>query len=158
MTFQYQYLSVCKDISSSCVKCTNTKACMCLVKKRTSWNARQCWVSYDMIGLQSVHWSVASITLSLALAIPIWSISLPQHRSKCLWESFSCMVRHVWGIWRTSYCTSRVLLHWTNIARIANAVQVPICLLVSTSVYQCLLMSTNLNLNRCHCSVTVVSL
>ena len=45
-----------------------------------------------------------------------------------------------------------------NIARIANAVQVPICLLVSTSVYQCLLMSTNLNLNRCHCSVTVVSL
>ena len=45
-----------------------------------------------------------------------------------------------------------------NIARIANAVQVPICLLVSTSVYQCLLMSTNLILNRCHCSVTVVSL
>ena len=40
----------------------------------------------------------------------------------------------------------------SNIARIANAVQVPICLLVSTSVYQCLLMSTNLNLNRCLCS------
>ena len=58
--------------------------------------------------------SVASMTLSLALAIPMWSISLPQHRSKCLWESFSCMVRHVWGIWRTSYCTSRVLLHWTK--------------------------------------------
>ena len=36
----------------------------------------------------------------------------------------------------------------SNIARIANAVQVTICLLVST----------NLNLNRCHCSVTVVSL
>ena len=58
--------------------------------------------------------SVAGITLSLALAIPMWSISLPQHRSKCLWESFSCMVRHVWGIWKTSYRTSRVLLHWTK--------------------------------------------
>ena len=30
-----------------------------------------------------------------------------------------------------------------NIARIANAVQVTICLLVSTSVYQCLLVSTS---------------
>ena len=61
MTFQYQYLSVCKDISSSCVKCTNTKACMCLVKKRTSWNARQGWVSYDMIGLPSVQVWPASL-------------------------------------------------------------------------------------------------
>ena len=91
MTFQYQYLSVCKDISSSCVKCTNTKACMCLVKKRTSWNARQGWVSYDMIGLQSVHWSVASITLSLPLAIPMWSISLPQHRSKFFMHGTACV-------------------------------------------------------------------
>ena len=39
-----------------------------------------------------------------------------------------------------------------NIARIANADQVTICLLVSTSVYKCLLVSTNLNLNRCLCS------
>ena len=66
---------------------------------------------YDRIPIRP---SVASMTLSLALAIPMWSISLPQHRSKCLWDSFSCMARHVWGIWKTSYRTSRVLLHWTK--------------------------------------------
>ena len=38
-----------------------------------------------------------------------------------------------------------VLIVKQNIARIANAVQVTVCLLVST-------MSTNLNLNRCLCS------
>ena len=32
-------------------------------------------------------------------------------------------------------CCEKLHLHSTNIARIANAVQVPICLLVSTSVY-----------------------
>ena len=36
-----------------------------------------------------------------------------------------------------------------NIARIANAVQVTICILVSTSVYYFLLVSSNLDLNRC---------
>ena len=34
---------------------------MCLVKKRTSWNARQGWVSYDMIGLPSVQVWPASL-------------------------------------------------------------------------------------------------
>ena len=29
-------------------------------------------------------------------------------------RKFSCMARHVWGTWKTSYRTSRVLLHWTK--------------------------------------------